>query len=442
MNAARYFRRYFSSNRLKNIYSDKIKYRATVGMGRITPAAFENKLDENVRLISQKVLSGKYKFTRYREVLISKGRGKEPRVISIPTIRDKLALSAYHQFLQSSFGATIQEPLLHTIVGDITQEVLSGRFNGYVKIDITHFYASIDHRLLLKKVKKKIRKAEAIHFLEEAVSTETIARVGSAPQRGKNNCGVPEGLSISNILADIYLSDFKERVCSSYNVCFYRYVDDILILCNSSEAGEIKNFCVETLKTDYILDANEKKTMFGEIVNGVPFLGYMFFDSKVGIRPSAEEKLEDSIEELFRLRKKQTISPQVFIWRLNLRITGCILDSQKYGWLFYYSQLTDLSILFHLDWFVGHLFSRYGFDRPKDIKRFIRSYHEITKNISRSSYIINADRYSFEEKAEILSEIYNQRNFNKNDARTVDSLFKATMFKEVQRLEYDIQNFS
>lgn len=327
MNAARYFRRYFSSNRLKNIYSDKIKYRATVGMDRITPAAFENKLDENVRLISQKVLSGKYKFTCYREVLISKGRGKEPRVIS-------------------------------------------------------------------------------------------------------------------NILADIYLSDFKERVCSSYNVCFYRYVDDILILCNSSEAGEIKNFCVETLKTDYILDANEKKTMFGEIVNGVPFLGYMFFDSKVGIRPSAEEKLEDSIEELFRLRKKQTISPQVFIWRLNLRITGCILDSQKYGWLFYYSQLTDLSILFHLDWFVGHLFSRYGFDRPKDIKRFIRSYHEITKNISRSSYIINADRYSFEEKAEILSEIYNQRNFNKNDARTVDSLFKATMFKEVQRLEYDIQNFS
>ena len=64
MNAARYFRRYFSSNRLKNIYSDKIKYRATVGMDRITPAAFENKLDENVRLISQKVLSGKYNYVQ------------------------------------------------------------------------------------------------------------------------------------------------------------------------------------------------------------------------------------------------------------------------------------------------------------------------------------------------------------------------------------------
>lgn len=442
MNAARYFRRYFSPKRLKIIYSDKIKYRATVGMDRITPAAFENKLDENVQLISQKVLSAKYKFTRYREVLISKGRGKEPRVISIPTIRDKLALSAYHQFLQASFGATIQEPLLHTIVGDITQEVLSGHLNGYVKIDITHFYASIDHHLLLKKVKKKIRKAEAIHFLEEAISTETIARVGSTPIRGKHKCGVPEGLSISNILADIYLSDFKEKVCSLYDVCFYRYVDDILILCNALDAGKIKDFCVKTLKDDYILDANEKKTMFGEIVNGVPFLGYMFFGNKVGIRPSAGEKLEASIEELFRLRKRQTISPQVFIWRLNLRITGCILDSKKYGWLFYYSQLTDLSILFHLDWFVGHLFSRYGIEKPKDIKRFVRSYHEITKNVSRSSYIVNADRYSLEEKAEILSEIYGQKKFNKKDAQTVDNLFKAAMFKEVQRLEYDIQNFS
>ena len=68
MNAARHFRRYFSPKRLENIYSDKIKYRATVGMDRIAPKAFEDKLDENVQLISQKVLSGKYKFTRYREV--------------------------------------------------------------------------------------------------------------------------------------------------------------------------------------------------------------------------------------------------------------------------------------------------------------------------------------------------------------------------------------
>ena len=402
----------------------------------------EDKLDDNIQVISRKVLSGSYKFTRYREVLISKGRGKEPRVISIPTIRDKLALSACHQFLQSSFGDIIEEPLLHTIVGNITQEVLSGCFNGYVKIDITHFYASNNHQLLLKKVKKKVRKVEAIHLIEEAITTETIARVGSVSAKRKNDRGVPEGLSISNILADIYLSDLKEKVCAQFDVCFYRYVDDILILCTASQSERIKEFCTKILKSDFDLNANEKKTTSGKISEGVPFLGYMFFDNRVGIRPSAEEKLEASIEELFRMRKRQTISQQVFIWRLNLRITGCILDSKKYGWLFYYSQLTDLKILFHLDWLINHLFCRYGFPKLNEIKRFVRTYYEITKNVSNSNYIINADKYSAEEKTKILSEIYEQESFDKKDFKTVDNLFKEAMFKEVQRLEYDIQNFS
>lgn len=442
MSSARYFRHFFIPKQLRQIYFGKIKYRATVGMDRITPQAFEERLDKHIQVISQKVLSGTYRFTRYREVLISKGRGKEPRVISIPTIRDKLALSAYHLFLQNSFGDTIKEPLLHTIVGDITLTALSGQYDGYVKIDITHFYASINHQLLLKKVKRRIRKAEAIHFLQEAITTETIAQVGSASERKKNDRGVPEGLSISNILADIYLSDFEEKVYANYNVRFFRYVDDILILCNSSQAESIKEFCIKTLQSDFDLKANEKKTTSGEIARGVPFLGYIFFNDKVGIRPSAEEKLEASIEELFRLRKKGFISQQVFKWRLNLRITGCILDSKKYGWLFYYSQLTDLRVLFHLDWLIDRLFCRYGFQRTADIKSFVRTYHEITKNVSRSIYLINVDQYSIEDKAEVLSEIYGQKSFDGKDGKVIDTLFKETIFKEIQRLEYDIQNFS
>lgn len=442
MNAAQYFRRSFAPKQLQQIYFEKIKYRASVGMDRITPKTFEENLEDHIQIISRKVLSGTYRFTRYREVLISKGRGKAPRVISIPTIRDKLALAACHLFLQKSFADTVEEPLLHTIVGNITQTILSRQFDGYVKIDITHFYASINHQLLFKKVKRKIRKAEAIHLLEAAITTETIAQVGSVSGRRKNDRGVPEGLSISNLLADIYLSDFEKKVCTKDRVCFYRYVDDILILCPATQAEQIKEHCINVLKYDFDLAVNESKTMSGKIAKGVPFLGYLFFDNKVGIRPAAEEKLEASIEELFRLRKRGLISQQVFTWRLNLRITGCILDSKKYGWLFYYSQLTDLKILFHLDWLINRLFCRYRFQRPEAIKSFVRTYHEITKNVSNSGYLLNADKYSTEDKVEILSKIYGQEAFDKKDSQVIDTLFKEAMFKEVQRLEYDIQNFS
>ena len=91
MSAARYFYKAYSPKMLNQIYKEKIQYRASAGMDNITPKVFGAHLTENIQIISKKVLAGTYNFTRYREILISKGRGKEPRVISIPTIRDKLA---------------------------------------------------------------------------------------------------------------------------------------------------------------------------------------------------------------------------------------------------------------------------------------------------------------------------------------------------------------
>ena len=60
----------------------------------------------------------------------------------------------------------------------------------------------------------------------------------------------------------------------------------------------------------------------------------------------------------------------------------------------------------------------------------------------KQSYLINADLYSCEEKRKILSGIYSQKSVNTMDDDMIESLFKEAMFKEIQRLEHDIQNFS
>ena len=145
---------------------------------------------------------------------------------------------------------------------------------------------------------------------------------------------------------------------------------------------------------EFALEANPQKTVSGKLKEGVPFLGYVFYDNKISIRPAAKQKIESSLEELFRKRKNQVIPQALFIWRLNLRISGCILESKKYGWLFYYSQMSDLTILFQLDWLIQRLFKRFKIDQPDSIKSFVRTYHEITKNVSHSTYLINADLYS------------------------------------------------
>lgn len=442
MSAAQYFYSVYSSKKLNQIYKEKIQYQSSTGMDNISPKDFEGHLSENIQIISKKVLAGTYNLTRYREILISKGRGKEPRVISIPTMRDKLALAAYHLFLQNVFADTIEEPLLHTIVGNISKSVLSGQYNGFVKIDITKFYSSINHEILFKMIKRKIRKKEALKFLERAITTQTIPRNTYVPTKTIVTKGVPEGLSISNILANIYLSDLKKIICNKFDVAFFRYVDDILILCQASQATSIKEYVVDVLISKFAVEANMSKTTSGKLKEGVPFLGYIFYDNKISIRPAAKQKIESSLEELFRSRKKQVLSHTLFIWRLNLRISGCILENKKYGWLFYYSQMSDLKILFHLDWLVKHFFKRFKIEQSTSIKSFVRTYHEITKNERHSSYLINTDLYSIEEKRKILGNIFNKNRVDAMDDDQIENLFKESMFKEVQYLEHDIQNFS
>ena len=338
------------------------------------------------------------------------------------------------------FADTIEEPLLYSIVGSITQSVLTGRYNGYVKIDITKFYSSINHSILL--IKRKIWKKEALAFLVRAITTQTIPRNICTVEKVPSTKGIPEGLSISNILADIYLSDFKELICNKFDVTSFRYVDDILILCQEDQAANIKDYVVELLARKFALEANQQKTVSGKLKDSVPFLEYIFFDNKISIRSSAKQKIESSLEELFRKRKKQLITQALFIWRLNLRISGCILESKKYGWLFYYSQMSDLKILFQLDWLIRHLFKRFKIEQPDNVKSFVRTYHEITKNVSYSTYLINEDLYSREEKCKLLSIIYNLENVDTLDDIMLDKLFKEAMFKETKQLEQDIQNFS
>jgi hypothetical protein len=230
-------------------------------------------------------------------------------------------------------------------------------------------------------------------------------------------------------------------MCNSYtDIKFYRYVDDILILCAASQAEQIEKSLVDLLNKKYKLKTNQEKTTHGKLNAGVPFLGYVFYDSKIGVRSAARHRIEASIEDLFR--KRNYASEDLFIWRLNLRISGCIFNKKKYGWLFYYSQISDLKILFHLDWYVNRLFRRFGVCKPDGLKSFVRSYHEITKNVSKSTYLINADLYSIEAKKELLARIYKSINIEVLSAKEIEDAFETAMFREVQKLEQDIQSFS
>ncbi|WP_368449656.1 hypothetical protein [Cobetia amphilecti] len=84
----------FSYENLKNIFLEDVKLSNVMGVDNITPAVFERELEGNIKLIERKVIDGTYRFTRYKEKVISKGAKKLPRVVYIPTIRDRITLKA------------------------------------------------------------------------------------------------------------------------------------------------------------------------------------------------------------------------------------------------------------------------------------------------------------------------------------------------------------
>lgn len=439
MSAYKEFKKTYSKKNIIEHYWSKIAFKRSIGLDRISNQHFSGILNEEVSIIHKKIFDGSYNFTHYKEFLISKGANKNPRVISIPTIRDQVTLSLCNELLKKVFNE-IEFPLVQEIVDRIGKCIDSGVYDSYVKFDISHFYSSINHEVLNKKLHLKIHKKEILELINKAITNPTICPNSVIENKEPRTIGVPEGIAISNILANIYLGDLSTKIKENYDVEVFRYVDDILILCNSSERENVFSNVNHLLKTKYCLDSNDEKNSNDYLHNGVVYLGYEFYDYKITVSQKSKLRIENSLEELFR--NAHRINTDLFVWKLNLKITGCIFDKKKYGWLFFYSQLNDISVLYHLDWLVSKLCKRYNVNNLK-IKRFLRAYHEIRNNQHNTKYIINADDYNDLDRRRILANTYKVPiNDLKGSEEDIEKMFRKILFKDLSMLEKDVQNFS
>lgn len=431
----------FTKHHLKSLFDDKIKNKASLGLDWITAEKFEESIDENINIILRKCRASTYSFTNYRELLISKGAGKPPRCISIPTVRDKLVFAALSEILSNVYGSVTAAPMPQMIIKEITDELQQSSFDTYIKIDIKSFYASIDHGLLMKALRKKIRKKEICTLIERAIETNT-AQPNSLSSSESRDAGVPEGLSISNALANIYMQEIDNKYSHKKGQFrYWRYVDDILILTSTKEVDSIKAF----ISSDIIalkLKANTDKTIAGVAATGFEYLGYRISKSSVSVRQSSVINLERTLEMIFRNYSASPNRNGAYLqWKINLKISGFIIDKHKYGWLFFYSQINDLSLLAHLDWLIGTLCTRFRIEEKIHFKTFLRSYNEISKALHTTSYIPNLDLLSVPEKRRIVQEIYGENVKNKDD-NFIEMHFRKLMNKEIRDIQKDVQPFS
>lgn len=456
--AYKYFQEVYQIDHLKDLYEKTIHYNTASGIDRMVKRVFDKNVETHLSIINRKVFNGTYKFTPYREKLFIKSKNNPPRVISIPTIRDKIVHKGLHKIIQESFS--IQQPLVQTVIGEMKNELKN--FDSFIKIDIKNFYDNINHKVLDKKLSKKIRTPLVKSLILNAIRTPTVTKNHSKEDSLYSNClGVPQGLSISNVLAEVYFSDFDKKYKSKKRFRYYRYVDDILILCQENDIPKIQDDIFKDIEENHKLKVNTSKCKKGRIDRvGFDFLGYRIEKlksiGKIGltIKKSTKLKFEKSLVDMFtRYGHTDTISPKEFVFYLNNKITGSISNKvngtsekeKKYGWVFFYSQIDDINVFYHFDWFVKKLIDDFNFTKRLKglmIKNFVKTYYEIIYNRSKTKYIHRPDILSIEDKRFLLIDTFNVKESYLKSEEEIERFYYAKVYKPIKLLEQDVQDIS
>jgi RNA-directed DNA polymerase len=424
----------FNREWLKYVHGKYVFRSRAVGKDGVKPRAFLANLDAECDLIVRKVSDGSYALTRYREKLIARGANRPPRQISIPTIRDRLALRGALEYIKQFVPESKTTPP-HQYVKDIKAYIrtLPDDF-AFLRMDIKDFYPSLRHSRIQEILSASGMPTSIVQLIMAALQTPT----GSAVTSG-GPVGVPQGLSISNLLASAYMIEFDKKASE---LSFYRrYVDDIIVIDHCDRLKEIHTQ-MRTLLAAIGLNSHsmgtEGKTETAAIGAGVQYLGYQISKSNISIRKSSLAKMFDNLSRvLTSIRTGRRVERHLF--RLNLKITGCIVNDARRGWLMFFSQSEDISQLAFLDeWLVRQTD---GVDLAGGrIKTLKKSYYEIRYNLTETSYIPNFDNYDLAEKSEVVRILSGRtaEMVEAMDVETVEAEFAKLVGREVSELERDM----
>lgn len=133
-------------------------------------------------------------------------------------------------------------------------EAISLALNNINKIalvlDLEKFYPSVNKENMKKVFFDKMKQDnDEIYTLSSNIINSLLDCSYS---------GIPIGTDLSHLMAQIYLHDFDEKMIQQYSNNYFRYVDDIVIVCDVEEIASIKEFVKSTLPEE--LKINESKT--------------------------------------------------------------------------------------------------------------------------------------------------------------------------------------
>ena len=137
----------------------------------------------------------------------------------------------------------------------------------------------------------------------------------------------------------------------------------------------------------------------------------------------------------------------LFILNINEKITGAVTETKRYGWIFYFIEITDIHLLHKLDSIIGKQFFRlemFDATSPQKLKTMVKSYYS-AKYSPFDGYIHNYNVYdTVINKIQFLLKLgyINEQDIINFTEVEMERKFETAKGKRLLKLEEDIDNIS
>jgi hypothetical protein len=196
---------------------------------------------------------------------------------------------------------------------------------SYVKLNDLRIRKNHFDEKKLAKLKKE-GKHTFFEDVKQLIDSEIVIHKNQKHKNGKL-IGIPQGLPISALLANMYMLPFDESIINELtlkkDIFYRRYSDDIIVICKEDEVEFVEDFVINQVKEIELVISKEKteKTLFkldngkiqsfqingNELIKNRPlnYLGFEFYGYKTLIKSKNLASFYRDMKDTIRRKSKR-----------------------------------------------------------------------------------------------------------------------------------------